>query len=362
MADVAALAAQVTTLTGEVTDLNDLKDEVTDLKRRVRVVELHVDLSLPPLATVISNIAEVGQPTNRCRFPEHWLYRDLDDPPARARPTAARGPSCTHPHVINAVQSAQASTLTTNTGALWKVEVPAKMPTGDWLWPAIWMLPVNAVQTTSKARSTEAPRPRSTASPSPTRGGLRSARRLVTHSNGLDGGVAVSALPLLLVLFRSRHVNGPRRIFVDTGLHTLLDMRFDEPFWKRGEFPETVVGQNGQLEALQDPWVNGTNATPFDQDFYLIMNVAVGGTNGWFPGGQGDKPWLNHAGTATQVTTLSDDVTALKRRVRVLELHVDLCLPPLATVISNILAEVPIGVVSQSAGCRSMKSRPPTKI
>ncbi|KAJ7909654.1 gram-negative bacteria-binding protein, partial [Mycena leptocephala] len=26
------------------------------------------------------------------------------------------------------------------------------------------------------------------------------------------------------------------------------------------------------------------------------MNVAVGGTNGWFPDGQGDKPWLNQAG------------------------------------------------------------------
>ncbi|KAJ7709243.1 hypothetical protein B0H14DRAFT_3023093 [Mycena olivaceomarginata] len=26
------------------------------------------------------------------------------------------------------------------------------------------------------------------------------------------------------------------------------------------------------------------------------MNVAVGGTNGWFPDGQGDKPWLNHVG------------------------------------------------------------------
>jgi hypothetical protein len=47
--------------------------------------------------------------------------------------------------------------------------------------------------------------------------------------------------------------------------------------------------------------VNGTggNAAPFDQDFYLIMNVAVGGTNGWFPDGQGDKPWLNHAGSAS---------------------------------------------------------------
>ena len=32
--------------------------------------------------------------------------------------------------------------------------------------------------------------------------------------------------------------------------------------------------------------------------FYLILDVAVGGTNGWFPDGAGDKPWLNGALTA----------------------------------------------------------------
>jgi hypothetical protein len=29
--------------------------------------------------------------------------------------------------------------------------------------------------------------------------------------------------------------------------------------------------------------------------FYLILDVAVGGTNGWFPDGAGNKPWLNGA-------------------------------------------------------------------
>ena len=29
--------------------------------------------------------------------------------------------------------------------------------------------------------------------------------------------------------------------------------------------------------------------------FYLIMNVAVGGTNGWFPDNIGDKPWLDQS-------------------------------------------------------------------
>ena len=29
--------------------------------------------------------------------------------------------------------------------------------------------------------------------------------------------------------------------------------------------------------------------------FFLIMNVAVGGTNGWFPDNLGDKPWLDQS-------------------------------------------------------------------
>jgi len=31
----------------------------------------------------------------------------------------------------------------TKAGAYGRVEVTAKMQVGDWLWPAIWMLPMN---------------------------------------------------------------------------------------------------------------------------------------------------------------------------------------------------------------------------
>jgi hypothetical protein len=36
---------------------------------------------------------------------------------------------------------------------------------------------------------------------------------------------------------------------------------------------------------LDNPWADSKSTTgnaPFDQSFYLILNVAVGGTNGWF--------------------------------------------------------------------------------
>ena len=47
--------------------------------------------------------------------------------------------------VVNPVQSARLSSLGNIAVTYGKVEVEAKLPIGDWLWPAIWMLPVNNV-------------------------------------------------------------------------------------------------------------------------------------------------------------------------------------------------------------------------
>ena len=35
------------------------------------------------------------------------------------------------------------------------------------------------------------------------------------------------------------------------------------------------------------------NSAPFNREFYLIFNLAVGGSNAYFPDGQGGKPWTN---------------------------------------------------------------------
>jgi beta-glucanase (GH16 family) len=96
------------------------------------------------------------------------------------------------------------------------------------------------------------------------------------------------------------------RIYVDTRLHHMMDIRFNIPFFQRGQFPPVV--QNGSdYIALKNPWANGTMAAPFDHKFYLILNVAVGGTNGWFPDGAGDKPWLDGSSTAMRDFAMSRD-------------------------------------------------------
>lgn len=45
--------------------------------------------------------------------------------------------------VINPVRSARLTTRLSRSIKYGKVEVVAKLPVGDWLWPAIWMMPVN---------------------------------------------------------------------------------------------------------------------------------------------------------------------------------------------------------------------------
>ncbi|TLD23572.1 glycoside hydrolase family protein [Venturia nashicola] len=64
---------------------------------------------------------------------------------------------------------------------------------------------------------------------------------------------------------------------------------FKTPFFDKGGFP--LTDSNGTH--LDKPWQGGSDATPFDQDFYLILDVAVGGTNAWFKDGASGKPWVD---------------------------------------------------------------------
>jgi hypothetical protein len=66
--------------------------------------------------------------------------------------------------------------------------------------------------------------------------------------------------------------------------------------WNRGHFGSMITENH---TALYDPWTTSDQRnTPFDQEFYLILNVAVGGTNGYFPDGVGNKPWADGSPTA----------------------------------------------------------------
>ncbi|KAK5129635.1 hypothetical protein LTR08_002997 [Meristemomyces frigidus] len=207
--------------------------------------------------------------------------------------------------VVNPVKSARLNTKAGATIKYGRVEVEAKLPAGDWLWPAIWMLPVN-----------------STYGPWPASGEIdimESRGNNYTYPTGGNNIVSstlhwglepnadgwwqnnVKRKALHTTYSSDFHVYGlewtGKYIFsyIDTRLLQVLYTNFNKPFWAKGKFP--VSDTNGTR--LVDPWSQtGNDATPFDQDFYLILNVAVGGTNGWFEDGVKSKPWVDASKTA----------------------------------------------------------------
>jgi hypothetical protein len=53
---------------------------------------------------------------------------------------------------------------------------------------------------------------------------------------------------------------------------------------------------NFATEGIANPWASGTKMAPFDKDFFIILCLAIGGNNGFFPDNavnQGGKPWIN---------------------------------------------------------------------
>ncbi|KAI0125340.1 beta-1,3-glucan-binding protein [Xylariales sp. AK1849] len=181
-----------------------------------------------------------------------------------------------------------------------RVEVTAKLPQGDWIWPAIWMMPVT-----------------DTYGPWPESGEIdimESRGNNYTYSQG-GNNIVSSALhwgpdvandawwrtnvkrPALHTTysagFNTFGLEWSQKYlftYVNSRLLQVLYTNFDEPLWERGDFPD--ADSNGTR--IADPWSQtGLDNTPFDQKFYLILNVAVGGTNGWFEDGQSNKPWLD---------------------------------------------------------------------
>ncbi|KAI9459526.1 glycoside hydrolase family 16 protein [Boletus coccyginus] len=218
--------------------------------------------------------------------------------------------------VINPVRSARISTRNSASIRYGRVEVRAKLPRGDWLWPAIWMLPVN---------NTYGPWPVSgEIDIMEARGNSRS-----YPNQGIDyvrGSLNWGPLSFLNAFYKTfgwwtqrrtdygeafhtyvlEWTSSFLRVYVDSRLNFMLELSFNEPFFTRGDFPSVVINGSTPI-VLQNPWVNGTNATPFDQPFYLILDLAVGGTSGWFPDNVGDKPWLDGSNTAMRQFAQAQD-------------------------------------------------------
>lgn len=244
--------------------------------------------------------------------------------------------------IINPVRSGRISTKGKKSITFGKVEVVAKMPQGDWLWPAIWMMVGHPSACFDRRSDVDSPRKIRTANG---RGPVKSTSQRAEGITAIIIPVAAatpSSVPCIGARYRRwMHSSRPagsiwfaepttRRNFIHSVLsgvrticsHILIPaywyvaclhvacyswpqiltvlqqvffIKFNKYMWDRGGFSKALVNNS----ALYNPWAQtGHYNTPFDQSFYLILNVAVGGTNGFFPNGIGNKPWGNESPTA----------------------------------------------------------------
>lgn len=202
--------------------------------------------------------------------------------------------------IVPPVKSGRISTRNSASIRYGRVEVTAQLPRGDWLWPAIWMLPRDSVYglwpQSGEIDIVEA------------RGNnytyAQGGDNIVSSALHWGPNAANDAWWRTNVKRKALHTTYSSRFhtfglewsekylftYIDTRLLQVLYVNFDQPLWERGSFP--LADTNGTR--LVDPWSQtGNDATPFDQEFYLVINIAVGGTNGWFEDGKSGKPWVD---------------------------------------------------------------------
>jgi hypothetical protein len=206
----------------------------------------------------------------------------------------------TNSSIVNPVKSGRVSTKTSAKIKYGRIEVVAKLPTGDWLWPAIWMLPANDkygpwpqsgeidIMESRGNNWTYAQGGNNIVSstlhfgPNPANDGwwTNNVKRQALHTTYSSGFHTFGLEWSEKYLFT----------YIDTRLLQVAYNHFDTPLFDKGHFP--LTDSNGTK--LVDPWSHtGRLQTPFDDDFYLIINVAVGGTNGWFQDGNSGKQWVD---------------------------------------------------------------------
>lgn len=194
-------------------------------------------------------------------------------------------------NVLNPIKSARIRTAESFSFTYGKVEVRAKLPRGDWLWPAIWMLPTdNPYGGWPASGEIDIMESRGNP-PSYTPGGYdtfgstlhwgphstqNQYQRTTSRRSGEDDYSA--DFHTYGLIWNETYIG----TYLDVESNTVLSVPINQSFWEWG----------GWTSPWENPWRGRGPTAPFDRRFYLIINLAVGGTNGYFPDGSG-KPWEN---------------------------------------------------------------------
>lgn len=191
---------------------------------------------------------------------------------------------------LNPVKSARIRTAESFTFKYGKVEVRAKLPRGDWLWPAIWMLPrYQDYGMWPASGEIDIMESRGNAPSYPPGGcdvfgstlhwgpGYTEDRWTLTHKTMKPGVDLTADFHTYGLIWNESYIG----TYFDKESNTVLSFPMSTPLWQLGGWDDNH---------WVNPWKNAGKNAPFDQEFYLIINLAVGGTGGYFPDGNG-KPY-----------------------------------------------------------------------
>jgi len=195
--------------------------------------------------------------------------------------------------IIHPIQSARLISRNKFSFRYGRIEVEMKMPQGDWLWPAFWLMPENSVYggwPTSGEIDILETRGNAGLDCNGNEAGRRCAQSTIHYGPSSSYKTFESfenCLPDGTDLTDGFHNYAFE--WTPTGMHTYIDgnqvLSVDAPFhgfFEKGGFQ----GDN--------PWENGSDLAPFDQEFYIIINLAVGGDyfpDGCWNSGGIQKPW-----------------------------------------------------------------------
>uniref|UniRef100_A0A7S2TPW5 GH16 domain-containing protein n=1 Tax=Lotharella oceanica TaxID=641309 RepID=A0A7S2TPW5_9EUKA len=232
---------------------------------------------------------------------------------------------------LNYIQSGRVRTAESFSFKYGRVEVRAALPRGDWLWPAIWMLPQDNVYGPWPA-SGEIDIMESRGNAPSYISGTGQHMGCDSYGATLHWGPAYNTDGFAHTMgtytlekddfSKGFHIFGlywtPDELifYVDDESNVVNHVPFKEKdnFWKMGlKNGVWKSDKNGDIpfkKQFTNPWVGADAPAPFDQEFYLIFNLAVGGTagvgpQGFFPDGLGNKPWTN-----TDLTSAKDFIAA----------------------------------------------------
>ncbi|KAK9778118.1 putative Gram-negative bacteria binding protein [Seiridium cardinale] len=208
--------------------------------------------------------------------------------------------------IINPIRSARLTTQGKHTIRYGKVEVVAKLPKGDWIWPAIWMMPDNSSYGVWP-RSGEIDIMES-------RGNNRSysgGRAEVMGTLHWGPSTQLDAYHRTTESKKLRHGDFSDDFHIfgvewsDSYIYMYIDNRLTQSLYVPFGASYSSLFHRGQFENTGDnPWNSSNSETlnaPFDQEFYLILNVAVGSSGGFFSDEAFNyKPWVDYSATAAR--------------------------------------------------------------